>query len=420
MDSYVVDEIIEVTKDAKSRAFWEKAIRVLGEGVVAEEFSELKYQMNTRGIREPAKYLTALLKKQMGKRAAVGQATPPVDQGRQPDKLKGYFESTQLALFTSLVPVKKAGEVDQKVMVVPYGKEIIPWATFISACFFTLSTNKAKSDRVLAKFRTLDGDVSVIPLLRGKFSPGGAEYGILTAEHGKILAAIESIWVQQGCQYNKYPSGAVSCFCYVSIRELANLLGWKKFGGSALVWLKDRVFQLKSRPYYMDLSALGIKNMTGYGFTLLGDVELADGKKHGQPETVLKIKFSTPLSVQLLNRRAVSRPKELSRMHSELAFLLRLHLEPILISLNGGDYSKTLKDLIKELALPCANWHKHKGKRKAYMEGAVRELNTHKTADGRPIVVGIEKGLFDWVLVARLGGEDKCLELRAPQPATRQ
>jgi len=303
---------------------------------------------------------------------------------------------------------------------VPYGKEIIPWATFISSSFFTLSTNKAKSDRVLAKFRSLDGDVSIIPLLRGRIKPGDDERGILTAEHAKVLAAIESIWVDQDCPRNKYPSGAVTCFCYVSIRELAKALNWKTFGGKGLIRLTSMVYNLKVMPYYLDLTGLNLKNITGYGFSLLDSVELAEGKKHGQPETVLKVKFSTPLSVQLLKRHTVSRPMELAHIHGELAFLIRLFIEPILIGLNGKEYNKTLTDLIKELSLPEAGWHKHKSSRKRNFEKALKELNMQKTVDGRRMIVSIEKGFYDWMLTSRLGGEEKCLELQTAGPAGQQ
>ena len=208
MTSYLIDEIIGVTKDPKSKPFLEKALRKLGEPAVAEEFGELKYQMKTRQVHNPAKYLTTLLKKQLDKNGGDKEKqNPPAPQ----EKLKTYFEDTQLTLFTNFRPIKEEGEVDQGKMAVPYGKEIIPWATFISSSFFTLSTNKAKSDKVLAKFRTLDGGVSIVPLVRGRIKPGDRERGIPTAEHAKILAAIESIWVKQGCQRNKYPSGAVTC-----------------------------------------------------------------------------------------------------------------------------------------------------------------------------------------------------------------
>lgn len=414
MDNYLLDEILALTGDHKSRQFFEMALRELGEPVVAEEFGELKHQVRTGSVQNPAKYLTALLKKRLAK---LRQNTQKQTAKAGPDKIKTYFEDTQMTLFANFRPVKQEGEVDQGVMAVPYGKEIIPWATFISSSFFTLSTNKAKSDRVLAKFRSMDGQVSVVPLLRGRIKPGDRERGIPTAEHAKVLSAIESLWVQQGCQRNKYPNGAVTCFCYVSIRELAKALDWKTFSGRNLTWLTSMVYDLKTMPYYLDLSEMNLKGIHGYGFSLLGDVELAEGKKRGQPETVLKVNFSTPLSVQLLERHTVGRPKELAHIHSELAFLIRLFIEPILISLDGGEYNKTLTDLIKELSLPAAGWHSHKGKRKQIFEKAVKELNAQRTLDGRPIKVSIEKGLYDWMLSAKLGGEEKGIEVQVEEPA---
>lgn len=399
MASYLIEEIIEVTKDQKSRAFWEKAIRVLGEGPAAEELGELKYQMNTREVREPAKYLTALLKSQMDKRGAAGGQ----EQRRtEPEKLNTYFEENQVALFSNLQPQKPAGEAEEKAMELPYGKDTIPWATFVSSSFFTLSTNKAKSDVVRAKFRTMDGEASVVPLVRGRIKPGGKERGIPTAEHGRILAAIESMWVQQGCQYYKYPTGAAACYCVVSIRELAKLLGRNAFGGKDLIELTDKVYDLKALPYYMDLSGLGLKDLTGYGFTLLSKLELADGMKRGQPETALKAEFSTPLSTQLLNRHAVSRAKELPQIQSELGFLLRLYLEPILLGMGRPVFSKQIKDLIADLALPAAGWHKDKCERRRQFEKAIHSMKSQKTADGRDILLSVEKGLFDWMLMARL------------------
>ena len=37
--SSLIQEIVNVTKDEKSRAFWSKAVRVLGEGIVCEELA---------------------------------------------------------------------------------------------------------------------------------------------------------------------------------------------------------------------------------------------------------------------------------------------------------------------------------------------------------------------------------------------
>ena len=38
-----------------------------------------------------------------------------------------------------------------------------------------------------------------------------------------------------------------------------------------------------------------------------------------------------------------------------------------------------------------------------------------KTVDGRRMIVSIKKGLYDWMLTARLGCEEKCLEIQSAQ-----
>ncbi|HCE97217.1 MAG TPA: hypothetical protein DER10_01825 [Elusimicrobia bacterium] len=400
MGSYIIEEIIQLTGDSKSRAFWEKAVRLLGENIVAEEFGEMKAQMHTKNIREPRKYLTALLKTQLkAYEAKKSKQAPPAI----PEKLKTYFEENQIALFSNLVPLPIGGEAEKKAMEVPYSKETIPWATFMSSNFFTLSTNKAKSDVVQAKFRTADGEVTVIPMIRGRAKPKGEELGIPTVEHGRILAALENIWAQQGCPYHTYSdSNAVVCFCLVSIRELAQLLGRTNFGGRDLVQLTNKVWNLKNMAYYLDMASVGFKHAINRGFSLLHSVELAEGMKHGQMETILKVEFSTQLSSQLLSRRAVTRPKQLAHIQSELGFLIRLFLEPILFSLDGEVYSKSLGELIKDLALPAAPWHKYKSKRRQVFQKALKSMHNQKTTDGRGIVLDIEEGLTDYLLTARL------------------
>lgn len=400
MGNYIIEDIIRFTGDAKSRAFWEKAVRILGEHIVAEEFGELKYHVHTRNIREPKKYLTSLLKKRIKTRETekVKQPLPAA-----PEKLKTYFEENQLALFSSLALPHPAGQAEKREMDIPYGKETIPWATFMSSNFFTLSTNKAKSDTVQAKFRTMDGEVTVIPMLRGRIKPKGEELGIPTVEHGRILAAIENIWARQGSAYHSYADAPSVCYCYVSIRELAKLLGYTSFGGRDLVQLTNKVWNLKHMGYYLDLASLGFKNSMNRGFSLLHSVELAEGMKHGQMETILKVEFSTPLSAQLINRKVVSRPKEIVHIQSELWFLLRLYLEPRLMSLDDGAiYSQSLTGIIEDLALPAAGWHKRRDARRHVFQKALKSIKDKTTTDGREIIVTIEKGLTDWLLTARL------------------
>ena len=401
-DAWLLEKIVETTKDKKSFRFWLKAIKELGPGIVNEELGELLHQMRLGKVNHPERYLTALLQKQLEKQKQGLIPTLTTEEKKENEKLQQHFEETQMTLFKNLTPQKPEGAAEPKAMEVPYGKENIPWATFISSSFFTLSTNKEKSDTVMAKFRTMDGQTTLVPLTRGRLKPGSKAWGIPTAEHGRLLAAISNMWAQQGCQYKEYGPGIVTCFCRVSIRELAKSIGRESFGGKDLIELVNKVYELKVMPYYMDLTNLGIPGITGYGFSLLSRVDLVDGKRNGQEETILSVEFSTPLSVQLLNRHAVIKPKEIARIHTELGFLLRLYVEPVVLSINGAEFSKQLKDVIKELALPPAAWHKHKSTRRLIFEKALKSMTDQTAMDGRRIVWGIQKGLFDWMLTARL------------------
>src|SRR3989338_8859453 len=97
MTSYLIDEILELTKDYKSRPFFEKALREIGEHVMAEEFGELKHQIRTGQVQNPAKYLTTLLKKRMNQGGDKTKQDLPAVQ----EKIKTYFEDTQLTLFSN-------------------------------------------------------------------------------------------------------------------------------------------------------------------------------------------------------------------------------------------------------------------------------------------------------------------------------
>ena len=101
------------------------------------------------------------------------------------------------------------------------------------------------------------------------------------------------------------------------------------------------------------------------------------------------------------------RTEELMRIRNEIAFKLRLYLEPRLLSLDGKEYSIELRYLISQLQLPKVLWHKFKAQRKKKIKPAVQELNGQLTADGRIMELHIEKGLSDWLLVAWLKGTPK-------------
>ena len=424
----LVERIVKATRSRHSVPFYWRVIRQLGDSIVEEELGELRYRMRTGEVRDPAKYFTKLL---LNRVCELGSAVDPPREavedenngskdlsksrgGRtsagQPRRLTSYASASGSDLLSELRPLSTPATMPSlpAAMEPPYSRKAVPWATFVGPEFFTLSTNTAKSDRVIARFRALGGGVTEIPMIRGRLFPQDEERGILTAEHGRILGAIECLWVEQGCQYARFGNGSVSCFCRVPIRRLAQLLGWEAFGGRDLAYLKRKTINIKVTGYYLELEAveeLRSAGLKGYGFSLIDGFDLVDRKRYRLEQTTFRVLFSDPYSRQLLARRVVSRPKEMLKMRSELAFLLRLYLEPILVSRGvEGEHSIELLNLIRVLNLPAAGWHRFKSRRKAIFAKAIRELQDMKTVDGCGIDIEIQQGLNqrDFMFVARL------------------
>jgi hypothetical protein len=413
----LVERIVNTTRSRHSVPFYRRVIRQLGDGIVEEELGELRYRIRVGEVRDPAKYFTRLLLNRVCQHGSDSTTAPRgLEEAQSGSKdlspkesreLTSYAAATGEDLLSELRPLATPGKPSNEfvAMAPPYSRQVVPWATFVGPEFFTLSTNTAKSDRVVARFRVLDGRMAEVPMIRGRLFPQDEERGILTSEHGRILGAIECLWVEQGCQYAQFGNGSVSCFCRVPIRRLAQLLGWETFGGRDLAYLKRKTINIKVTGYYLELEAveeLRIAGLKGYGFSLIDGFDLVDRRRRGLDQTTFRVCFSDPYSRQLLARRVVSRPKEMLKMRSELAFLLKLYVEPILMS--RGEHSIELLNLIRVLNLPPAGWHQFKSRRKAVFAKAVHELLGTQTADGSFIDVRIQQGLnpHDFVLVACL------------------
>lgn len=405
MSDWLLEQIIKITGDKKSENFWKKAIKILGPGIVETELGELKSQIlegtfKNKYINNKGAYLTTLLKKQIHK---IKRPKTIIKTSRT----KTHFEKTQQDLFKRLMPVE-VPEItgEPKKMPVPYSGKEVPWSTFIGYEFFTLSTNKKRSDKVLARFRSLDGVVTEVPLTRGKISPDSLEeFGIPTVQHMRVFAALKLLWAQKGSKYTEYSDGTIICYVTVTAKELAKALGWKywyKLGKNDLRWLKDSIAKLKSMPYYLHLEDSDFTGLKGYYFYLIDSFEGIDIKKQGGVEARFKVSFSSTVSWQLYKNHAVARPKEMLYVRGELASLLWLYLEPNLRS--HSEVCINLKKLINVLNLPKAYWHKHKSRRKIEFSKAVKEINNSKIADEKimKINIKINKDKSDYKLSAYL------------------
>lgn len=417
----LIERVLEVTKSPESRSFYRKSIAQIGVGLVEELLGELRYQMQIQDISSPAKYFTTLLKKELRDEGHSPTVENSSTEGGKvemwPIAAKTYLSSTAADLFEELKPKAPSpgNIIETQIMPNPYGKNFIPWATMIGPEFFTLSSNKAKSDRVTLKVRTLDGNTLEVPMIRGRLvaDPKAKEHGILTPEHGRILGALELIWVQQGSKYVASDTGSLNCWCVVYLKELAKLIGWKSFGGRQMTDLKDKIFDLKSIPYYLEFENTKVSKK-GYPFTFLERMNLREIVDRGVDRSTIEVTFSHQYSYQLLSRRVVTRPKEITVIKSEMAFLLRLYIESILYK---KDVQKTYKiellKLVDILNLPKASWHKYKSLRRQQFIKAIKEMNTMKTADGRSFNVSITSGSNedDCLLLANLDKPEQNLTL---------
>lgn len=396
MTQYLLDEILKYTKSKKSLPFYKKAIKELGAGIVEGELGELKYQIRIGDVDHPAKYFNKLLQVQLQKYEKDTKKTIPENT---------YRELTQQNLFGNLMPTNIPPDSipDKRKMLHPYFAGQIPFPTFIGQEFFATSKNKKTSDTVIYKAETRDGKKVEVTLIRGKSRPGDKAVGIPTVYHGKLFVALIKAWTDKGSRVLEHKDGTVVCFVRVPARELADYLGWKKFGGSQLEQLNTTLRELKSYPYYYRLEELDL-GLKGFGFYLLGDVRIIDAGKGKTSETLFEVMFSTTVSKQLDERKSISKSDGLLTIRNEIAWKLRLYLEPRLLSISDDVYSINLENLIKELQLPQSSKHKYKSKRKNLFLKAVEEINNSKTADGRVIKLKmiLNKDRSDYKLIALL------------------
>ncbi|MDA3793449.1 MAG: hypothetical protein PF545_07360 [Elusimicrobia bacterium] len=397
MTQYLLDEILKYTKSKKSLPFYKNAIKELGAGIVEGELGELKYQIRTGDVNHPAKYFNKLLQVQL-KKHGVKDIKKTIPKNT-------YRELTQQNLFGNLIPVNiPVGSIpDKRKMLQPYFRGQIPFPTFIGQEFFATSKNKKTSDTVIYKTETKDGKKVEVTLIRGKSRPRDKAVGIPTVYHGKLFVALIKAWTDKGSQVLEHKDGTVVCFVRVPARELAGYLGWKKFGGSQLEQLNTTLRELNSYPYYYRLEELDL-GLKGFGFYLLGDVRIIDAGKGKTAETIFEVMFSTTVSKQLDDRKSISKSDGLLTIRNEIAWKLRLYLEPRLLYIPNDVYSINLENLIKELQLPPSSKHKYKSKRKNLFLKSVEEINTSKTTDGRIIKLKIilNKDKADYKLIAFL------------------
>jgi len=397
MPYYLIEQIIKYTKSEHSINFYRKAIKLLGEGRVEMELGELKHQLRIGTVKDPARYFTKLLLDQLNQ-----LNIPTEDKPLPPNDT--YQELTQEDLFRHLVPryIPKDSKSKNHDMPLPYRKAQIPFPTFIGHEFFALTNNKLLHDKIRFQSIAADGETVTALLIRGKSKPSAKAWGIPTTTHGKLLMALIQSWTDKNCDSIKLEDGTIICTLKIKAKDLAlKYLKWEKFGGSQARELHNHLEGLSKMPYCLLPENKGTY-IDHVGFTLLGDVRNIDikDKKGRFQDTVYEIHFSTTLSWQLYNRHVLTRADNFITIKNDIAWKLKLYLEPRLLSTDY--YHRNLKKLIKDLQLPNAKWHEKMYERKRYFLKSVKELNNSVLSNKHILKLKIilNKSKTDYKLVA--------------------
>ena len=136
-ETALIERILKVTQSPQSLPFYRRAIATLGEGIVDQEYGELRHRTRLGEVNNPAKYFNALLKKRL--EAARNRlfleelgcsGSPPTTDGRpSPQDHRSYQSSSGRELFMELAPIKghEVGTATSNAMQLPYSAKTIPW-----------------------------------------------------------------------------------------------------------------------------------------------------------------------------------------------------------------------------------------------------------------------------------------------------
>lgn len=386
----LVDEMVQLTGSDQSRRFYRMMIKRHGYEPVRSECGELRTLLQTKAgtpdaIQNPGAFLTKLL-------TDLDFSDPEPYKGKPKHH---FFESLEEHVQSLAITPIKADDVIEysAAMPAPYSGQGIPWPTAIGPEFFTLSTNKAKSDIVMTSLRTSFDQTVEVPLARGKGFPSDLEWGIATAEDSRIVKALIIMWQEDGC---KTTDGRVKkCWVKFAIRKLARTMGYTNFGGKNLKYLAQRLSRLGSIMYYLDLAGLpGFKNDTDtrtiYFIDKPSVAESGSGKRK---EMFFIVTFSEFLSRTLYRRKTITRHRDLVLQTNEIALLFQDYIESRAKDEeeNKKGFVIGLSTLIEKLFLPPAAWHKYKSKRLQNFDKAIKELNGSTTWDGDAFFASLEE-----------------------------
>jgi len=399
----LASEVIAFSGSEESRLFYLKKISELGPGLVREAMGEVRMRENLGGVQDRARYLNRVLTEWAGQR---GLTQTPIEPPVRPAPW-GLTQTPPPSMFSfDEFEPDPAGE--STAPMIPFRSDVFPWVLHVNNDCFSLTNEKAKSDKVKTNI-VVNGQIHAVTMIRGKKGRNDAERGIHTTEHMRVLMAAVQIWKR----INPPPirdknSRHRICAVETTIRDIALEMGLGKIGGVDYKRLEQKLQDLASSGYTFllrDVPGLRAKGYDDKSFQFFGEVDTTGVVVNGRRETRIKIFFSSRYSEWLLRRKVVTRPLEMMRIRGDIALKLYVYLYPILIQKKPNeDFSIELKRLIPALGLKLAGWHMFKSQRKREFEKALPELNGLPSTDGRVFSAEIIQGLNkeDFLLAARL------------------
>lgn len=217
--------------------------------------------------------------------------------------------------------------------------KVVNFATFDSR-FFTYPSDKRQSSKVNIKIKFENGSYKEYDLYRGLFYKGDKGSGQLNTTHAKILLAIIHLWQQQGSKFAD--KNGYFAIVNVSIRELAEILGYKQFGGKNFKDLFDKVMDLTKVP---NLLVSGEETFSMQFLSNLGVSSIANERQ----KTVINLQINPFISKQLYERKAFLRNPDIYRIKNPTAFKFLICYDKKIFK--GNTLKLDVKEVAKDLQL---------------------------------------------------------------------
>lgn len=230
--------------------------------------------------------------------------------------------------------------------------KVVNFATFDSR-FFTYPSDKRQSSKVSIKIKFENGSYKEYDLYRGLFYKGDKGSGQLNTTHAKILLAIIHLWQQQGSRFAD--KNGYFAIVNVSIRELAEILGYKQFGGKNFKDLFDKVIELTKIP------SLLVSGEETFSMQFLSNLGVSSSTTEKQ-KTVINLQINPFISKQLYERKAFLRNPDIYRIKNPTAFKFLVCYDKKIFK--GNTLKLDVREVAKDLQL------------EARMDSIIRTLKT--------------------------------------------